>query len=104
MGSAQEPTTCATPDPSAIQHFEGSAASVTEPLTLEKGVYVVSATYVGESNFIIEAMDPEGNTDRVINEIDSFTGKGTLVLGQETRVIFSVNAEGPWAFDIEPAF
>ncbi len=103
--TAQETTTCATPSPSAVQHFSAENASVTEPFTLIKGVYVVSGTYKGDSNFMVYTLDEMGNEELVLNALGPFEGKGSLTVNKDTRVVFDVRiANGPWTLDIEPAF
>jgi hypothetical protein len=102
---AQEPTTCATPTPSEVQHFSGSLSTVTDPFVLPKGVYVVSAKHEGEhANFAVWVYDEAGERDLLFNELGVYEGETTLPVEAESKLILDISVDGPWTIDIKPAF
>lgn len=105
-GTAQEPTTCATPEPSIVQHFDGTGGLVTDPFVLPKGVYIVRATSEGTGSISVDAFDPSGFSGHVLVVEPGSVKEATFEVDEETKTLFRITQyePGPWTIDIEPAF
>jgi hypothetical protein len=65
-----------------------------------EGVHEVHGTHDGESNFIVEGHDAEGNWELMINEIGEYEGSGTFRASGEAFWV-NIEADGDWTIDIE---
>lgn len=77
----------------------GSGSTWIGPFTAD-GVHEVHGTHDGESNFIVEGHDAEGNWELMINEIGEYEGTGTFRAGGEAFWV-NIEADGDWTLDIE---
>jgi hypothetical protein len=77
---------------------------VTDPFTLDQGVFVISGTHQGSGNLAVLAYDEVGNRELLFNEVGLYQGETTLRIDTATRVILDVEADGPWEIGIQPAF
>ena len=78
--------------------FKGTNTYVSGFFTLDKGVYVVDLNNKGESNFIVQFYDSDGNRYySLANEIGDYSGK-TLFVNEdpETKYCISVLSDGNW--------
>lgn len=80
--------------------FEGESQTVTDPVDLEVGATVATATHDGVSNFIVEVISTEdGLPHLLVNAISGFDGaSGTVV--EQGRYVLDVDADGAWTIDL----
>jgi hypothetical protein len=106
-GAAQEPGSCATPVPTdALARFEGVSADVTESLEVGEGLYSVTATYEGDGYFSVWAYDDTGHRELLFNGPEN-AGAGVsaaLPVEGDAKLVFDVDADGPWTIEVRPAF
>jgi hypothetical protein len=92
-------------DGSARDGFlSGSGSIVTDPITLPAGVYSVTGSHRGESNFIVSAITQSGDEEFLFNEIGRYSGTLSMDIETSGPVVFTVEADGAWTLEIEDPF
>ena len=77
----------------------GSGSAWIGPFSAE-GVHEIHGMHNGESNFIVEGHDADGNWELMINEIGEYEGSGTFRAGGEAFWV-NIEADGDWTIEIE---
>lgn len=77
----------------------GSGSTWIGPFSAE-GVHEVHSTHDGESNFIVEGHDADGNWELMINEIGEYEGSGTFRADSGAFWV-NIEADGDWTIEIE---
>lgn len=95
---AQDPS---APAGEVVGLYSGHSDDVIGPLALAAGRYVVSANYVGDSNFVIWAHTGVEESDLLINEIGNYSGRVYLQLDSSSVVLFEVTGDGDWTLQLE---
>lgn len=81
--------------------FTGSGSDVITNVNIPKGVYKVSSTYNGSTNFIAHAYSPEGDRIGMLaNELR--TSSASRIFSDEiVNGYIEINAKGPWTISFE---
>jgi hypothetical protein len=95
---------CLTPVAAKGQQFSGTTATVTDPLSIESGVYTLSGSHKGSGNFVVWIYTETGDKDLLFNEIGVYSGETVFRIESPTRVIFDIEGNGPWEIEITSAF
>ncbi|MER3437342.1 MAG: hypothetical protein C4346_06975 [Chloroflexota bacterium] len=80
---------------STEQHFSGSGDDVRD-IRLEVGLLRLTATYEGDSNFIVWLYGPGGYRDLLINEIGSYRGTVAAPIDQPGIYTLAIESDGTW--------
>jgi hypothetical protein len=91
--------TAPAPDPI---NLSGNGQAATQSFSLENGLVIARMTYQGESNFIVNVLDGNGNRagDSLANVIGSFQGS-YATHANAGEYLLDVQASGPWTVTIE---
>jgi hypothetical protein len=87
-----------------IESLSGNSDSVSDPIQMEAGIYIVSSSYSGDSNFAVWVHSSSGESDLLVNEIGDYSGQATFKLDSAATVIFEVTGIGGWVIETRPAF
>lgn len=107
--STPEPTPTPTPEPTpapdeASYSFSGSGGDVTGDFDTAGGLVVFDLSHSGSSNFIVYAVDSDGNEELLANHIGDYDGRVAVALPADNYVL-QVDAEGPWQAEVtQPRF
>lgn len=95
---AQEPP----PEWETIASFSGTGAMNTDEFKLPAGKARVTYTFTGDSNTIIELVDPKDSLggDLLLNEIGARSGS-TRVYQPPGVYYFTIEGEGPWTVELQ---
>lgn len=88
-GSTQEPLT-----------FSGAGAQVTEPIEFSAGLAIFEMSHQGESNFIVDLVDVNGEEDLVISEIGAVDVSQGIRIPEDGTYRLNVDADGPWTIRV----
>ncbi|MFP4235792.1 MAG: PASTA domain-containing protein [Nitriliruptoraceae bacterium] len=85
--------------------LSGSGDTLTDPIELDSDVGLWEFTHDGDANFIVEALDGDGEViDVFVNEIGSYDGSTVLGL-MPSEVQLDVQADGAWTVEVrQPTF
>jgi hypothetical protein len=81
--------------------YTGTSDEVIGPLDLSPGLYLVSARFTGDENFVIWVRQDDGTSDLLVNEIGDYSGESTFTVETSTQVVLEVEGIGPWELQIE---
>lgn len=88
-------------NPSTITNLEGTGMTISDFFGIEEGVIIFTMTHDGDSNFIVQLLDEEGDlAAQYANDIGAYEGSKAQVVDGGTYV-FEINADGNWTIDIE---
>lgn len=78
----------------------GKGDAVVKDITiLESGIYVLHMTHSGRRNFIVHSFDAYGDEELLINTIGKYDG--TVWLLGESPLMFNIEADGKWEYEIK---
>jgi hypothetical protein len=83
--------------------FEGSGSDVTDEFELNDGIAEVEFSHDGESNFIVEMLDLEGDEfddELLVNVIGSIEGRSVIPTA-DSRYQLDINADGDWSIALD---
>lgn len=92
------PTATSTPEPAPdgeSYSFSGSGNDVTDSFSTEGGLVVFDFEHDGSSNFQVQAVNPDGEKEFLINEIGGYDGQVALYLPSDSWRL-EVTADGGW--------
>ena len=101
--SADDSTEDASPPPAPdgdSYRFNGNGNDVTDRFTTEGGLVTIAFEHDGNSNFQVQAVDGEGNTEFLVNEIGTYDGTVALNMAQNDWRL-DVTADGDWSASVE---
>jgi hypothetical protein len=83
--------------------FSGDSQQATQLFALSAGLHRVHMTHQGDSNFIVDLLDENGEsvTLGLANEIGPFDGSRAVQVPVDGIYLFSVQANGPWTINID---
>ena len=87
------------PDGESYQ-FNGNGNDVTDHFATEGGLVTIEFEHDGDSNFQVQAVDGEGNTEFLVNEIGGYDGTVALNMAQNDWRL-DVTADGDWSAHVE---
>lgn len=93
----------AEPQPEPLE-FSGTGPQATEPFELSAGLARFEMTHQGESNFIVELLDEEGNEVgmfSLVNEIGPYDGSQAVQIPEDGTYLLNVDADGAWTIRVE---
>lgn len=85
------------------RRFSGDSQQATQLFALSAGLHRVHMTHQGDSNFIVDLLDENGEsvTLGLANEIGPFDGSRAVQVPVDGIYLFSVQANGPWTINID---
>jgi hypothetical protein len=85
------------------RRFSGDSQQATQLFALSAGFHRVHMTHQGDSNFIVDLLDENGEsvTLGLANEIGPFDGSRAVQVPVDGIYLFSVQANGPWTINID---
>jgi hypothetical protein len=88
----------------APDSLSSNSNSVSEPMPLPAGTYVVSADYIGATKFAVWIHAASGGSDRLFDAVGIYSGQTTFTLDRDETVIFEITGLGGWVVETRPAF
>lgn len=97
------------PDQPGVYHvaiqapqLSGARSKTTESVTLDQGLYIITADYQGPDNFMVDLYDSQDEWQGAIfNEMDSYQGTTVMPVESKGDYYFEIEAEGNWALRFE---
>lgn len=83
--------------------FEGEGATASEEFSLSDGIATVEFSHDGESNFIVEMLDLEGDEfddQLLVNVIGSIEGRSVIPVGG-SQYQLDIDADGAWSIGLD---
>ncbi len=98
--SCSNSASVARPAPSPI-NISGTGQQASQKFNLEQGLSIFTMQNSGQSNFIVQLLDSNGNTiGTLANEIGNFSGSKALNIANDGSYLFNVDSDGPWSITI----
>jgi len=85
-----------------VLEFSGHGNEATQPFRLDSGLIRCSYTHDGQSNFMVDLLDSQGNYVALLsNEIGACEGSSADSIRSAGDYVLSVTADGNWTFSCE---
>ncbi|MFW6048381.1 MAG: InlB B-repeat-containing protein [Candidatus Natronoplasma sp.] len=89
-----------TSAPSTPQTYSDEGYGVPEPFELDGGTATFEMSHDGESNFIVQLYDKDGNVvDYLANEIGEYEGTKTVSVSEDIHYL-DIEADGNWDIEV----